>query len=83
MCVVTLCKQKLSVGPVNFVVVGGGGGRRGGSGIKASHQFFFCSFYRSAIFFSGHVPCKFVFTVIFFSEGEGWGVKFGSICDSP
>ena len=31
---------------------------------------FFCCCSRSAIFLSEHVPCKFFFIVIFFSEGE-------------
>ena len=45
-------------------------------------QFFFCSYNRSANFFSGHVPCKFFFIVIFFWKGRG-GVKIGSTCVSP
>ena len=48
---------------------------------------FFCCCSRSAIFLSGHVPCKFFFySNIFFGRGErerGGGVKIGSVCVSP
>ena len=52
-----------------------------------SEQFFFAVYILTGLhFFSGHVPCKFILMVIFFSEGEGRGVeglKIGSICVSP
>ena len=43
----------------------------GGIGRMTSEQFFF----------SGHVPCNFLFIVIFFGRGEV--VEIGSICISP
>ena len=36
--------------------------------------------FRSTIFFSGHVPCNFIFYSDFFRKGRGWEVKIGSIC---
>ena len=47
-----------------------------------SEQFFFCCYNRSADFFSGHMPCKFFFVVMFFRKGRG-RVKIRSICVSP
>ena len=44
-----------------------------------SGHFFFAAIRGLQIFFSGHVPCKFFFIVIFFGRGGEGGVKIGSI----
>ena len=45
-------------------------------------QFSFSCYDRSAFFFSRYVPCKFLFYIVTFSEGEVGGLKLG-LCVSP